>query len=201
MKRLIILSLIFVMAFQLCACSDVSTSNSNLDSSIPATIDKSETVQNNTNSATSPNSTGATNAPTTVPDTAPTTSPATEPAHTHSFKPATCTAPKTCSCGATEGTPADHSWTAATCTAPQKCKTCSAEKGSAKGHSYSQGACTTCGSSDPDYVSITYVLNTHTMKFHKPSCGKLPTDNRKDTTMSRDEVTSAGYVACKICNP
>lgn len=48
---------------------------------------------------------------------------------------------------------------------------------------------------------ITYVLNTKTKKFHKTSCGSLPTSNRKDTEMSRDEIIAAGYVACKKCNP
>lgn len=173
------------------------------------------------------NTTDASNPSNTKPSATPTTIPTTVPPHIHSFVSATCIAPKTCLCGATEGKPnghawiaatcqapkvcticgitegsvANHSWIAATCTAPQKCRTCSAESGSAKGHNYSQGSCTTCGSSDPNYVEITYVLNTHTMKFHRPSCHKLPTDNRKDTTMSRDEVIAAGYVACKLCNP
>lgn len=120
----------------------------------------------------------------------------------HDWKPATCTAPKTCkTCGETEGSAVDHSWAAATCNAPQKCKTCSAEKGSATGHNYRQGTCTTCGSKDPNYNEITYVLNTHSKKFHKPSCSRLPTDNRKDTTMSRDEVVAQGYVACGVCHP
>ena len=171
--------------------------------------------------------TAPTTEPTTAPTTEPTTAPTTEPPHTHSFSSATCTAPKTCSCGATEGeanghswknatcqapktcitcgitegTTADHSWSAATCTAPQKCKTCSAENGSAIGHNYNQGTCLICGSKDPDYVEITYVLNTYTMKFHRPSCRKLPTDNRKDTSMSREEVIAAGYDACGICHP
>lgn len=48
---------------------------------------------------------------------------------------------------------------------------------------------------------ITYVLNTKSKKFHKGSCGSLPTDNRSDTDMSRDEVIAAGYEPCKRCNP
>ena len=45
--------------------------------------------------------------------------------HKHSFKDATCTAAKTCSCGATEGSPL--------------------------GHSYTNGLCSRCGAKDPDY--------------------------------------------------
>lgn len=48
---------------------------------------------------------------------------------------------------------------------------------------------------------LTYVLNTKTKKFHKPSCNSLPTTNRKDTSESRDSVIAQGYVPCKKCNP
>ena len=50
-------------------------------------------------------------------------------------------------------------------------------------------------------TEITYVLNTKTKKFHKPSCGSLPTANRQDTSESRDSVMAKGYVPCKRCNP
>ncbi|MBQ4102788.1 MAG: hypothetical protein IJC85_07915 [Oscillospiraceae bacterium] len=48
------------------------------------------------------------------------------PVHQHSYKNATCTEPKKCSCGATEG--------------------------KALGHKYTDGKCTVCGAEDPDYV-------------------------------------------------
>ena len=50
-------------------------------------------------------------------------------------------------------------------------------------------------------TEITYVLNTKTKKFHKPSCGSLPTTNRKDTSESRANVIASGYDPCKKCNP
>ena len=52
----------------------------------------------------------------------------TESAHLHSYVAATCTSPAMCSCGATSG--------------------------SALGHSYSNGKCSRCGSSDPNYNPI-----------------------------------------------
>lgn len=52
-----------------------------------------------------------------------------------------------------------------------------------------------------DTKTITYVLNTKTKKFHKPSCSYLPTSNRKDTNKSRDEIIAQGYDPCKKCNP
>ena len=110
---------------------------------------------------------------TTVPAT---TVPATtEPPHTHSYSSATCTTPATCSCGATQG--------------------------SANGHNYTNGKCSVCGTKDPNYNEITYVLNTNSMKFHNPGCSRLPTQNRLDTTKSREEVINQGYEPCGICHP
>lgn len=46
-----------------------------------------------------------------------------------------------------------HSYKSATCTAPQKCS-CGATKGSALGHSFKLGKCSRCGTSDPNYSSV-----------------------------------------------
>lgn len=54
-------------------------------------------------------------------------------AHKHSFSAATCTEPKKCSCGATEG--------------------------KAFGHKYANGVCTVCGAKDPNFVSYTSFKN------------------------------------------
>lgn len=48
---------------------------------------------------------------------------------------------------------------------------------------------------------VTYILNTETEKFHKPSCGYLPTANRKDSSESRESIIAQGYSPCKRCNP
>lgn len=50
-------------------------------------------------------------------------------------------------------------------------------------------------------TEITYVLNVKTKKFHKPTCGSLPTANRQDTSESRDSVIAQGYEPCKKCKP
>ena len=52
-----------------------------------------------------------------------------------------------------------------------------------------------------DTQGLTYVLNVKTKKFHKLTCGSLPTANRSDSTLSRDEIMAQGYVPCKKCNP
>lgn len=60
---------------------------------------------------------------------------------------------------------------------------------------------TTKEAKSSDKKELTYVLNTKTKKFHKPSCGSLPTSNRKDTKESRSSIISKGYSPCKKCNP
>ncbi len=50
-------------------------------------------------------------------------------------------------------------------------------------------------------TALTYVLNTKTKKFHRPSCSSLPTANRQDCAESRESVIAQGYEPCKRCNP
>lgn len=47
----------------------------------------------------------------------------------------------------------------------------------------------------------TWVLNTSSKKFHKPSCKKLPTKNRQDFEGTREEVINMDYEPCGICHP
>lgn len=53
----------------------------------------------------------------------------------------------------------------------------------------------------PATTELTYILNTKTRKFHKPSCSSLPTVNRLDSSESRESIIAQGYVPCKRCNP
>lgn len=53
----------------------------------------------------------------------------------------------------------------------------------------------------PVNAELTFVLNSKTKKFHKPSCSFLPTTNRVDSSEGRDSVVAQGYVPCKKCNP
>ena len=48
---------------------------------------------------------------------------------------------------------------------------------------------------------VSYVLNTDSKIFHKLTCKKLPTKNRKDVTMTREEMINSGYTPCKSCKP
>jgi DNA-entry nuclease len=62
----------------------------------------------------------------------------------------------------------------------------------------------TTASAVTDTAALSYVLNTNTMKFHKPSCSsvkKIAAYNRSDYTGSRDELIAKGYSPCGNCHP
>ena len=53
-------------------------------------------------------------------------------------------------------------------------------------------------------AEITYILNTNTKRFHYPYCSSvkdMKDKNKKETTMSREEIISQGYTPCKRCKP
>ncbi len=72
---------------------------------------------------------------------------------------------------------------------------------------------------DPDYVvsgnetsevktehadKDTYIVNTNTGRFHKPSCTsvkQMKESNRLERTTTRDELISEGYEPCRNCKP
>lgn len=97
----------------------------------------------------------------------PATTPTTESQHTHNFSNATCTAPKTCSCGATEGNANGHTWKAATCKNPKTCTSCNVTEGSVADHSWknatytSPKTCTVCGETEGNPIDVPGQENYH----------------------------------------
>ena len=72
------------------------------------------------------------------------------------------------------------------------------------GGSSQGGGSGTSGQPTTPSTSGTYVLNTNSGVFHRPTCssvGRMSASNRKDFTGSRDEVVAMGYEACKNCKP
>lgn len=60
----------------------------------------------------------------------------------------------------------------------------------------------TDGTTEP--MTVTYVLNTGSMRIHKPDCGSVETikeANRQATSKSREELIAEGYEPCGRCNP
>nr|WP_303182465.1 DNA/RNA non-specific endonuclease [Lachnoclostridium phocaeense] len=67
------------------------------------------------------------------------------------------------------------------------------------------GTIGTGGSEDTQQASeSTYILNTNTMKFHRPDCSsvsQMSESNKGEFTGTRDELIAQGYEPCKNCNP
>jgi len=52
--------------------------------------------------------------------------------------------------------------------------------------------------------NATYILNSNTMKFHKPTCSsvtKMSEKNKMEFNGTREEAINMGYSPCKNCNP
>ena len=134
------------------------------------------------------------------------TAPTTEPPHTHSFSAATCTTPKTCSCGETEGSPLGHEWKSATCTEAKECSNCGLKDGKSLGHNYSGGKCTRCGTKDPNASSNTN-SNTSTNstkvwvteKGKKYHCDKNCSNMKNPYQITKEEAINSGRSACSKC--
>ena len=128
--------------------------------------------------------------------------------HVHAFADATCTSPKTCECGATEGEALGHNaievfGKAPTCTEPGQtnfvyCDVCgenlsTAEEIAPLGHTFVEGKCE-CGAEDPNYVpphehSYTSVVTAPTcteagFTTYTCACGD---------TYTADEVAALGH--------
>jgi predicted small secreted protein len=195
MKRILTLFLVLITALSLCACGtdftdDISSTNqTTLANTFPAneyenTFDETQTP---------------TEIPTTTPTTAPTEAPATKPQHTHEYSAATCTAPKKCSCGATQGKANGHKWKAATCSSPKTCTVCGTKSGLTAGHNFSNGKCKTCGKADPDYQAETmvWIPTRGGTKYHTHAgCSNM--DDPEKVTQS--EAESRGFTPCKRCH-
>ncbi len=149
MKKALSLLLAFVMLLSLCACGNSNNQNTEPSSFSQNTTGNTEDSTQETTEATQATTEESTTASTEEPTTAPIdemdTKPAdtSKPTHTHSYSAATCTQPKKCSCGATNGSALGHTWTPATCTVPKTCSVCKATEGSAVGHKWANATCST----------------------------------------------------------
>lgn len=59
-------------------------------------------------------------------------------------------------------------------------------------------------SSSSNVAETTYILNTNSMKFHKPSCSSvsdMSEENKETFNGSREELIQEGYEPCGRCNP
>ena len=201
MKKVLSFILVIITLTSLCACTNGSALTSSPSGSSQITTSQTETQAStsseSTNVSTSvPIETSA--SPSTKPSAAPATEP-TEPPHIHNFRAATCTEPRTCSCGATEGSANGHRWQDATCSEPKICTVCGIASGAAIEHNYSDGKCTMCGSADPDYTqeAMVWIPMKGGTKYHTyAGCS-----NMKDPEqVTQSEAESRGFTPCKKCH-
>lgn len=57
---------------------------------------------------------------------------------------------------------------------------------------------------DPELNEQTYILNTSSKKYHKPTCSGVTTmkeENKQEYTGTKEELESQGYEACGTCKP
>lgn len=90
-----------------------------------------------------------------------------------------------------------HSYSAATCTEPKKCS-CGATEGKALGHNYSNGVCTVCGAKDPNFVSYTSVKNKTGSWNLKFLVGKTLYNINLTLYSSAEYGIGAGYDICDL---
>ncbi len=200
LKKLISLLLAVCMLFCLSACGATETSSnptntpseSQLDTSqntdkITSTETENSQVSSNTEET---NENDNTQSQTQMNQSKPTII-TNQPTHTHSYSNATCTSPKKCSCGATNG--------------------------NALGHNYSGKYCTRCGASNPNYKENTQSNSNHThyyssrvtteatcakegVRTYTCSCGNSYTEKISKTTYHDWEyATCTKPKTCKDC--
>ncbi len=150
MNKLFIFLLSFVFIFVFTSCKEENSSTANLNSSTPSVM-QSETSHSDNSTASSENSYSPITSSNTdsssnndISSSAESSSQENESTHTHSFSNATCTTPKTCSCGLTEGNPIGHSWNNATCQLPKTCSVCKITEGGIIDHIIESGLCKFC---------------------------------------------------------
>ena len=173
-----ILLLLIALLFTACSASNTPNNEDNFSSSTTGEIISAESTGESTDKNTEET---------------------TEHLHTHSFTAATCTEPRTCSCGITEGEANGHSWHDATCIDPKTCSVCGATSGLTAGHNFSDGKCITCGKADPDYnqETLVWIPTNGGTKYHtKAECSNIK--NPKQVTQS--EAESQGFTPCKRCH-
>lgn len=165
-NKLISLLLTISMLSCLSACGTTETGSNPThtpsESQMDTVKDNDENIFSEENSQVSSNTEGRNENDTTQTQTqtnqSKPTSTTNQTTHTHSYSNATCTSPKKCSCGATDGQALGHSYAEASCAVPEKCIRCGLTNGEPLGHTYVNYVCARCGTQDPEALPVSLHL-------------------------------------------
>ncbi len=154
MRRILAILFALTLVFALVACSNEKDTTSEPDTS---TIQSEPESTNNTVTTDGDTTDESSSDTETLSNSTETSKPSqNEPPsmHTHNFSSATCTEPKKCSCGVTDGQALGHKWQEATCKTPKTCNVCKVTKGNVAEHKYDKFVCTICGFKDEEGIAI-----------------------------------------------
>ena len=117
--------------------------------------------------------------------------------HQHTFSEATCTQPKTCECGETEGNPLEHKWGKATCKVLKTCSVCGVTEGEYAEHSWEKATCkapktcSVCGKTEGNALNHQWSAASCTRAATCALCGKT-SGEPKGHTYYDGKCTSCG---------
>ena len=107
--------------------------------------------------------------------------------HEHFFAEATCTEPKTCDCGETEGFPLEHDWEKATCETLKTCSLCGKNDGEYAEHTWKVATCkepktcSVCGKTEGNALEHEWKDATCTKASTCKLCGKTTGEPKTHT--------------------
>ena len=117
--------------------------------------------------------------------------------HQHVFSDATCTQPKTCECGETQGVSLEHSWEKATCETLKTCSVCGTTEGKYADHKWKEATCespktcSVCDKTEGSALEHEWKAATCTKASVCALCGK--TDGKpKEHTYNNGKCTACG---------
>ena len=176
MKKIFCLVLSIVLLASLVACKNEkdTSSNTSKNTSITQSEDTNLTDNKiNKNNSSNANDTTSTETPSSTTSTPTENSKSTptntsKPIHTHNYSDATCTAPKKCSCGATEGYALGHKWSNAVCMTQRICERCKITDKTIVSHDFSKYLCEKCGKIDPE-SNVFWGVNAFLANYGEPN--------------------------------
>lgn len=166
MRKILSIILVFTFVFTFAACGTEKSINSVSDTEIPVSENQigsenieitQDKLENKTDGGSEQQNNSSMHTSKLTENSKPSTSVS---VHIHNYSTATCTQPKKCSCGATDGNALGHSWNNATCISPKICSVCKITEGAVNEHNFQNGKCNYCKTDDVIELDEKILINT-----------------------------------------